>query len=98
MDQKVAKFISVSYTHLKRIGIIAISVVVLILLFKLSVFYMPFLVAFIIALTLEESAFLAGINNSPNSYNPFGEKDNSEKIKNRTNTVLAKMLELGRCV
>ena len=46
-------------------------------------------------LTLEESAFLAGINNSPNSYNPFGEKDNSEKIKNRTNTVLAKMLELG---
>ena len=46
-------------------------------------------------LTLEECAFLAGINNSPNSYNPFGEKDNSEKIKNRTNTVLAKMLELG---
>ena len=38
---------------IKRIGIIAISVVVLILLFKLSVFYMPFLVAFIIALTLE---------------------------------------------
>ena len=33
-------------------------------------------------LTLEECAFLAGINNSPNSYNPFGEKDNSEKIKN----------------
>lgn len=46
-------------------------------------------------LSLEECAFLAGINNSPNSYNPFGEKDNSEKIKNRTNTVLAKMLELG---
>ncbi len=38
---------------IKRIGIIAISVIVLILLFKLSVFYMPFLVAFIIALTLE---------------------------------------------
>ena len=38
---------------LKRIGIIAISVIVLILLFKLSVFYMPFLVAFILALTLE---------------------------------------------
>ena len=34
---------------LKRIGIIAISVIVLILLFKLSVFYMPFLVAFILA-------------------------------------------------
>lgn len=46
-------------------------------------------------LSLEECAFLAGINNSPNSYNPFGEKDTSEKIKNRTNTVLAKMLELG---
>ena len=38
---------------IKRIGIIAISVIVLILLFKLSVFYMPFLVAFILALTLE---------------------------------------------
>ena len=45
-------------------------------------------------LTLEECAFLAGINNSPNSYNPFGEKDNSEKIKTRTKTVLSKMLEL----
>lgn len=39
--------------------------------------------------------FLAGINHSPNSYNPFGEKDNSEKIKKRTKTVLSKMLELG---
>ena len=38
---------------LKRIGIIAISVIILFLLFKLSVFYMPFLVAFILALTLE---------------------------------------------
>ena len=28
--------------------------------------------------------FLAGINNSPNSYNPCGEKDNTEKIKIRT--------------
>ena len=46
-------------------------------------------------LNLAECAFLAGINNSPNSYNPFGEKDNSEKIKNRTKTVLSKMLELG---
>ncbi|MBR3613680.1 MAG: penicillin-binding protein [Clostridia bacterium] len=45
-------------------------------------------------LNLEECAFLAGINNSPNSYNPFGEKDNSEKIKNRTKTVLSKMFEL----
>lgn len=47
-------------------------------------------------LSLEECAFLAGINNSPNSYNPFDEKDNSEKIKKRTKTVLAKMLELKK--
>lgn len=46
-------------------------------------------------LSLAECAFLAGINNAPNSYNPFGEKDTSEKIKNRTKTVLGKMLELG---
>ena len=46
-------------------------------------------------LTLEECAFLAGINHSPNSYNPFEGKDNAEKIKNRTKTVLNKMLELG---
>ena len=46
-------------------------------------------------LNLAECAFLAGINNSPNSYNPFGEKDNSEKIKTRTSTVLSKMLELN---
>lgn len=46
-------------------------------------------------LSLAECAFLAGINNSPNSYNPFGEKDTSQKIKNRTTTVLYKMLELG---
>ncbi len=46
-------------------------------------------------LSLAECAFLAGINNSPNSYNPFGEKDTSEKIIKRTKTVLSKMLELG---
>lgn len=46
-------------------------------------------------LNLEECAFLAGLNHSPNSYNPFGENDNSEKIKKRTKTVLSKMLELG---
>ena len=45
-------------------------------------------------LTLEECAFLAGINNSPNSYNPFGKEDNKEKINKRTKTVLAKMKEL----
>lgn len=46
-------------------------------------------------LTLSESAFLAGINHSPNNYNPFTETDNSEKIKKRTKTVLEKMKELG---
>lgn len=44
---------------------------------------------------MEECAFLAGINNSPNSYNPFTDKDNTEKIKKRTKTVLNKMLELN---
>ena len=47
-------------------------------------------------LTLEECAFLAGINISPNSYNPFNTKnDNTEIIKKRTKTVLYKMHELG---
>lgn len=45
-------------------------------------------------LSLEECAFLAGINNSPNSYNPYGDKDNTEKIKTRTKTVLSKMMKL----
>lgn len=46
-------------------------------------------------LDLAECAFLAGINNAPNAYNPFHkEKDNTEKIKKRTKTVLKKMLEL----
>lgn len=46
-------------------------------------------------LTLEECAFLAGINHAPNAYNPFQEeKDNSEKTKKRTKIVLSKMLEL----
>lgn len=45
-------------------------------------------------LSLEECAFLAGINNSPNSYNPFNET-NSEKIKKRTKIVLSKMKELN---
>lgn len=46
-------------------------------------------------LTLEECAFLAGINNSPNAYNPFSDKDTTEKIKKRTKIVLSKMKELG---
>ena len=45
-------------------------------------------------LSLAECAYLAGINNMPNSYNPFGDEDNSELITNRTLTVLQKMLEL----
>ena len=49
-------------------------------------------------LTLEECAFLAGINHSPNKYNPFTNMtdEKSELIKNRTKTVLNKMLELGK--
>ena len=34
-------------------------------------------------LSLAECAYIAGINISPNSFNPFGEKDNSEKISKR---------------
>lgn len=45
-------------------------------------------------LSLEECAFLAGINNSPNSYNPFNDTNNVKKINTRTKTVLSKMLEL----
>ncbi len=47
-------------------------------------------------LSIAECAFMAGINHSPNGYNPFdAEKDNTEKIKKRTKTVLGKMKELG---
>ena len=47
-------------------------------------------------LDLAECAFMAGINHSPNGYDPYdATKDNSEKIKNRTLTVLGKMKELG---
>ena len=49
-------------------------------------------------LDLAESAFLAGINHTPNSYDPFKE-DNSatlERIKKRTKIVLEKMKELGK--
>ena len=52
-------------------------------------------------LSIEECAFLAGINHSPNSYNPFkvGDDENAKaeldkKIKTRTQTVLKKMREL----
>ena len=52
-------------------------------------------------LKLEECAFLAGINNRPNYYNPYGEKKygkdetKTNEINNRTKVVLKKMLELG---
>ncbi len=45
-------------------------------------------------LSLAEAAFIAGINHSPNGYSPFGEEDNSEKIKTRTKVVLEKMKSL----
>ena len=46
-------------------------------------------------LSLAECAYMAGINSSPMSYNPFdSSKDNSEKIKNKTKTVLKKMKDL----
>lgn len=47
-------------------------------------------------LDLAQCAFLAGINHSPNSYNPYGGTDNSSIIKKRTETVLAKMKQLGK--
>ena len=46
-------------------------------------------------LTLSECAYLAGITHTPNIYNPFENLDNENLIKNRTNTVLMKMLETG---
>lgn len=45
-------------------------------------------------LSLAECAFLAGINHSPNYYNPFTDNVHTEQIKSRTKTVLDKMLEL----
>ena len=49
-------------------------------------------------LDLAECAFLAGINHSPNSYNPFVENNEEvlKNIKTRTKTVLDKMKELGK--
>ncbi len=45
-------------------------------------------------LSLAECSYIAGINNSPNSYNPFSDKDRTEKITTRCKAVLNKMLEL----
>ena len=54
-------------------------------------------------LDLAECAFLAGINSSPNYYNPYKlysendtEEKRNERIKNKTLTVLGKMKELGQ--
>ncbi len=48
-------------------------------------------------LSLAECAFLAGINHSPNSYNPFVENNEQvlQSIKERTKVVLNKMYQLG---
>ena len=49
-------------------------------------------------LSLAECAFLAGINHSPNSYNPFVENNSKvlDSIKARTKVVLNKMYQLGK--
>lgn len=48
-------------------------------------------------LDLAESAFLAGINNAPNMYDPYDkENDHSELIKSRTKLVLGYMKEQNR--
>lgn len=47
-------------------------------------------------LTIEEAAFMAGINHSPNIYNPFKENPNTERIVKRTKTVLKEMKEQGK--
>ena len=50
-------------------------------------------------LSIEEAAFLAGINHAPNKYNPFKEENHDEimeRIVKRTKTVLGKMQELNK--
>lgn len=42
-------------------------------------------------LSIAQCAFLAGINHSPNAYNPYSGKDVTEKITKRTKTVLSQM-------
>lgn len=46
-------------------------------------------------LSLAQCAFIAGINHSPNRYNPYKETDVTEKITKRTKTVLAQMKKVG---
>lgn len=47
-------------------------------------------------LSLAQSAYIAGITHTPNTYDPFKEEPNTDKIKTRTKTVLGKMKELGK--
>ena len=46
-------------------------------------------------LSLAESAYIAGVTHSPNYYKPFDENPNTDKINNRTKTVLKKMKQTG---
>ena len=46
-------------------------------------------------LSIAQCAFIAGINHSPNRYNPYTGNDNTEKIAKRTKTVLSQMKKLG---
>lgn len=46
-------------------------------------------------LTIEQCAFIAGVTHSPSQYNPYKENPNTERITNRTKTVLGKMKKLG---
>lgn len=45
-------------------------------------------------LSIAQCAFLAGINHSPNRYNPYNGNDVTEKITKRTKTVLSQMKKL----
>ena len=47
-------------------------------------------------LTLAQASYIAGINHSPNVYNPFKQTPNTEKINNRTKVVLKELLEQGK--
>lgn len=47
-------------------------------------------------LSLAQAAYIAGINHSPNVYNPFKETPNTEKIVKRTKTVLDEMKDQGK--
>ena len=46
-------------------------------------------------LDLAESAFIAGVTNMPNTYNPFGENPKTELITKRIKTVLNEMKKAG---